>query len=108
MDGGRRPQTAETAPPSAVGRPPSTDKEMRMKRLSTGGVVAGLAAALALPLASLALMVSPASPLAGASSHREAPMVSQDPAADGTDFYLFTSPENNGTITFVYNTWPFE
>src|SRR5439155_15513598 len=73
-----------------------------------GQVIAGLMAAVALPLASLALLVSPAPPLADASSHREAPLLTQDPAADGTDFYLFTSPENNGTVTFVANYWPLE
>src|SRR5438093_9356765 len=81
---------------------------MRMTPLKLGPALAGLAAALAVPLASLSLLVSPAPPLADASSHREAPLISDDPAADGTDFYMFPSPENNGTITFVYNTWPFE
>jgi hypothetical protein len=70
--------------------------------------MAGLAAAVAVPLASLSLVVSPAAQPADASSHREAPMIAQDPAADSTDFYMFTSPENNGTVTFVANYWPFE
>jgi hypothetical protein len=35
-------------------------------------------------------------------------MISQDPAADGTDVYAFTSPGNAETVTLVYNTWPLE
>jgi hypothetical protein len=45
-----------------------------------------LAASLA--AATFALTVGPAA-IAGASSHREAPMISQDPVADNTDVYLF-------------------
>jgi hypothetical protein len=63
--------------------------------------LAGVVAATTLPLAALALMVAPPAPATDASSHREAPMISQDPAADATDFYAFTSPEGNGTVTFV-------
>ena len=33
-------------------------------------------------------------PLVGASSHREAPLIANDPAADGTDFYMFRSPDD--------------
>jgi hypothetical protein len=29
-----------------------------------------------------------------ASSHREAPLISQDPLADNTDLYAFVSPRN--------------
>ena len=32
--------------------------------------------------------------LAGASSHREAPLIAADPAVDNTDVYAFSSPEN--------------
>ncbi len=71
-------------------------------------LIAGLAAAVTLPLALLAQAVAPSAPLADASSHREAPMISLDPAADGTDFYMFTSPEANGTVTFVANFYPFQ
>lgn len=38
---------------------------------------------------------------ADASSHREAPLISEDPAADNTDLWAFTSPENNGTVTII-------
>jgi hypothetical protein len=45
---------------------------------------------------------------AGASSHREAPLISSDPDADGTDFYMFVSPDRQDTVTFVANYIPFE
>jgi len=43
-----------------------------------------------------------------ASSHREAPAISQDPAADNTDTYMFRSPDNPNTITLVANYYPYE
>ncbi len=39
--------------------------------------------------------------MANASSHREAPLIAEDPAADNTDLWAFTSPENNGTVTII-------
>ena len=33
------------------------------------------------------------------SSHREAPLISQDPMADNTDLYAFRSPELTDTVT---------
>ena len=45
---------------------------------------------------------------AGASSHREAPMISDDPPADGTDLYAFTSPDKPDTVTLIASYWPFE
>lgn len=44
----------------------------------------------------------------GASSHREAPMISQDPAADATDFYMFRSPDAPTTATLIANYYPFQ
>ncbi|HEX5688680.1 MAG TPA: DUF4331 family protein, partial [Roseiflexaceae bacterium] len=44
----------------------------------------------------------------GASSHREAPLISSDPDADGTDFYMFVSPNRQDTVTFIANYIPFE
>jgi Domain of unknown function (DUF4331) len=43
-----------------------------------------------------------------ASSHREAPFISTDPNADGTDFYMFVSPDDPSTVTFVANYNPLE
>jgi len=43
-----------------------------------------------------------------ASSHREAPLISQDPEADNTDLYAFVSPDKPDTVTFVANYIPLE
>jgi hypothetical protein len=48
-------------------------------------------------------------PRAGlASSHREAPLISLDPAADSTDLYAFVSPDRPDTVTLVANYIPLE
>src|SRR6185295_4826747 len=44
----------------------------------------------------------------GASSHREAPLISQDPLADNTDLYAFVSPANPDRVTFIADFIPFE
>ena len=43
-----------------------------------------------------------------ASSHREAPLISADPAADATDTYAFVSPDKPDTVTIITNWYPFE
>ena len=43
-----------------------------------------------------------------ASSHREAPLISNDPLADNTDVYAFRSPDQPGTVTIIANYIPFE
>jgi len=43
-----------------------------------------------------------------ASSHREAPLISQDPFADNTDLYAFVSPRNSDRVTLIANFIPFE
>jgi hypothetical protein len=43
-----------------------------------------------------------------ASSHREAPLISEDPTADNTDLYAFRSPDNPSTFTIVSNWVPGE
>jgi Domain of unknown function (DUF4331) len=43
-----------------------------------------------------------------ASSHREAPLIASDPAADNTDLYAFVSPDRPGYVTFIANWIPFE
>ena len=45
---------------------------------------------------------------AKASSHREAPLIGDDPAADNTDVYAFMSPDAPGTVTLIANYIPFE
>jgi hypothetical protein len=39
--------------------------------------------------------------VAAASSHREAPLIANDPLADNTDVYAFRSPDNPNTITLI-------
>ena len=43
-----------------------------------------------------------------ASSHREAPLISEDPTADNTDLYAFRSPDKPSTFTIVSNWIPGE
>jgi hypothetical protein len=43
-----------------------------------------------------------------ASSHREAPLISQDPLADNTDVYAFVSPRNPDRVTLISNFIPLE
>ena len=45
---------------------------------------------------------------ASASSHREAPLISNDPLADNTDLYAFKSPCDSNKIVFIANYIPFE
>ena len=45
---------------------------------------------------------------AGASSHREAPLIAGDPPVDNTDVYAFVSPDKPDTVTLVANWYPFE
>ncbi|MEM9408860.1 MAG: DUF4331 domain-containing protein, partial [Acidobacteriota bacterium] len=51
-----------------------------------------------------------AASLAGASSHREAPFVTEHPKVDGTDFYLFRSyePGREGYVTLIANYNPLQ
>ena len=43
-----------------------------------------------------------------ASSHREAPMISNDPLADNTDLYAFRSPDDTTTVTIIANYIPLQ
>jgi hypothetical protein len=69
-----------------------------VKRLARGLPVLGLSGAL------LASFLGPSE----ASSHREAPLISQDPVADLTDVYAFRSPDDPDTVTLIANVNPFE
>lgn len=55
-------------------------------------------------MAGLLLTASPGM----ASSHREAPLISNDPLADNTDLYVFRSPDDTNTVTIIANYIPFE
>ncbi|MDQ3069192.1 MAG: DUF4331 domain-containing protein [Acidobacteriota bacterium] len=48
------------------------------------------------------------SPSTRASSHREAPLISEDPLADNTDVYAFIPPAGNGRVTLIANFIPFQ
>lgn len=43
-----------------------------------------------------------------ASSHREAPLLAQDPMADNTDVYAFVSPDEPDKVTLIANFIPFQ
>jgi hypothetical protein len=43
-----------------------------------------------------------------ASSHREAPLIAEDPSADLTDLYAFRSPDRPNTVTILANVIPGE
>jgi hypothetical protein len=57
----------------------------------------------------LGLFVGRLAPDSGsASSHREAPLIAEDPSADNTDLYAFRSPDKSSTFTIVSNWIPGE
>jgi hypothetical protein len=58
-------------------------------------------------LAAAAIAAIPAS-RGLASSHREAPLISQDPLADNTDVYAFVSPANSSAVTLISNFIPLQ
>ncbi|MES2619314.1 MAG: DUF4331 family protein [Bacteroidota bacterium] len=53
----------------------------------------------------LALMITLTASVFG-SSHREAPLIANDPLADNTDLYAFRSPDNPNMITIIANYSP--
>ena len=75
-----------------------------MRRLALVLLAAGAAAALVFGL--VARGSSPSA--ANASSHREAPLISEDPSADNTDLYAFRSPDKPDTVTILSNLIPGE
>jgi hypothetical protein len=72
-------------------------------------VAVALGAAALVTLALVAAVVRGSGPsTAEASSHREAPLISEDPSADNTDLYAFRSPDKPDTLTIVSNFIPGE
>lgn len=71
---------------------------MKLRRTRLG-LVGGSVATLAL-LGSLGT--------ADSSSHREAPLITEDPVADNTDTYAFVSPDRPDTVTVVANWIPLQ
>ena len=76
-----------------------------MKR---GALTLALAAAVVSAVAAAALVGALGPSGATASSHREAPLIGDDPAADNTDVYAFVSPDAPSTVTLIANYIPFE
>ncbi len=74
-----------------------------MRKLAFVLLAAAASAALIAALASRS-----STPAAQASSHREAPLISEDPSADNTDTYAFRSPERPDTVTIISNWIPGE
>jgi len=62
--------------------------------------------ALLKPLALILLIVGAYE--AFASSHREAPLIANDPLADNTDLYVFRSPDDTNTVTIIANYIPIQ
>ena len=67
-----------------------------------------LAAVVAMGIAAFGLARAQAPERATASSHREAPLIAEDPSADNTDLYAFRSPDRPSTVTVVANWIPGE
>ena len=74
-----------------------------MKR---GVLLLGLGAAVISAAAASAFVGSFGPSSATASSHREAPLIADDPAADNTDVYAFVSPDKPNTVTIIATTGP--
>ena len=45
---------------------------------------------------------------AGASSHREAPLIAEDPTADNTDLYAYVAPDAPNSVTLLSNWYGFQ
>jgi hypothetical protein len=59
-------------------------------------------------VAGLLALAGPRPNAAVASSHREAPVISEDPVADNVDTYAFVSPDRPDTVTLIANYIPLE
>ena len=75
-----------------------------MRNVAFGLAVAAIAAVAALAAA----LLGPSPDDGTASSHREAPLIADDPTADNTDLYAFRSPDRPDTITIISNVIPGE
>jgi hypothetical protein len=75
-----------------------------MRKSVLAAAVAGVIGAAALTGA----LVASAPDDGVASSHREAPLIAEDPSADNTDLYAFRSPDKPNTVTIIANWIPGE
>lgn len=62
----------------------------------------------ALKLCAASILTTASAALLMSSSHREAPMIADDPTADNTDVYAFRSPTNSNKVVLVANYIPFQ
>ena len=67
-----------------------------------------VAGAVVVSAAAAAVLRGPSPADGTASSHREAPLISEDPTADNTDLYAFRSPDRPDTISIISNVLPAE
>ncbi len=71
-----------------------------------GIMLAALGSLLAASAVAAAVTLGPGD--STASSHREAPLIAEDPSADLTDVYAFRSPDKPNTVTILANVIPGE
>lgn len=76
---------------------PAATPPRRRRRVAVAFITTGTA----LAITGFALI-----PSAGASSHREAPLIAGDPKVDNTDVWAFTSPDQPDTVTMIANWAP--
>lgn len=80
-----------------------TEKKRTLKRIaSTACVGLSFAALFA------SSVMAPVAQVSQASSHREAPLISNDAQADGTDTYAFVSPDRPDSVTLIGSFIPLE
>jgi len=85
---------------SATSTPATSTTGTTRRRAIAGGV------GLALVAGTFATQFGPFQ--AGASSHREAPLIAGDPRADNTDVYAFVAPDAPDSVTLISNWIPFQ
>ncbi|MCY7329233.1 MAG: DUF4331 domain-containing protein, partial [Saprospiraceae bacterium] len=56
----------------------------------------------------IGIMLVACLPAAQASSHREAPLIADDPLADNVDVYAFRSPDDPNTVTLIATFIPLQ
>src|SRR5688572_31079865 len=85
---------------------PSDYPDRRSRTMRKSIAIPALAAAIATAAIGAAVTLGPGD--GTASSHREAPLIADDPAADLTDVYAFRSPDKPSTVTILANVIPGE
>ena len=78
-----------------------------MRRRKAAIAAAALAVVAGAAAAALVVDRGPGPEDPTAASHREAPLIAQDPTADVSDFYFFTDPEDSSKVVAIMNVNPF-